>query len=48
MLATLVKFLGESGVISIMAPFPPVEVPELPMMFVARIVAKTLDPQGRL
>lgn len=45
---TFVRFLGESGVIRITAPFPPGEVPELPMMFVAKTFAKTLEPQGRL
>ena len=45
---TLAKFLGESGVIRITAPLPPEEVPELPMMFVANTLAKTLDPQGKL
>jgi hypothetical protein len=31
-----------------MAPFPALDVEELPIMFVAIIVAQTLDPQGRL
>ena len=34
--------------IRIIAPLPPADVPELPMMFVASTSAKTLEPQGRL
>jgi hypothetical protein len=45
---TLVRFLGESGVIRIIAPLPPGEAPELPIIFVANTFAKTLEPQGRL
>jgi len=45
---TLTRFLGASGVMSIIAPLPASEVPELPITFYARTVAKTLEPQGRL
>jgi len=42
------RFLGASGVTSMIAPLPAGDVPELPMTFVAKTVAHMLDPQGKL
>jgi hypothetical protein len=42
------KFKGESGLVTIFAPFPALDYVELPFIFVAVILAKTLDPQERL
>jgi hypothetical protein len=45
---TSVKLKGESGIVTIIAPFPALDYVELPLTFVAITFAKTLDPQGKL
>jgi hypothetical protein len=42
------KLIGESGIVTIIAPFPALDYVELPLTFVAITFAKTLDPQGKL
>ena len=43
-----VKLIGESGLVTIIAPLPAFDCVELPLIFVAVILAKTLDPQVKL
>ena len=45
---TFDKDLGASGLVSIMPPLPPSDASEEPTTFVAKTVAKTLAPQGKL
>jgi len=45
---TSVKLSGASGLVKIIAPLPPVEIPDKPYRFLAWILAKMLDPHGRL
>ena len=42
------RFIGASGMLTIIAPFPASEYGEIPFSFVAAIIAYTLDPQVRL
>ena len=46
--ASFYKFTGASGFVIKIAPFPGSDTSELPTMFIACMVANTLEPQFRL